>query len=88
MITACAASQNAKVKMDTAVVNGENKAISFAKQCVIICSQEARKMDVISHKKLNKCRVLKGFTKFNTSANLIAESQPVRPACNTIKPSS
>ena len=59
MITACAASesskdQNSKVKMDTAVVDGENKAISFAKQCVKICSQDARKMGVTSHKKLNK----------------------------------
>ena len=59
MITSCAASEpskdpNAKVKMNAAVVDGENKAISFAKQCVNICSQEARKMGVISHKKLNK----------------------------------
>ena len=59
MISSCAASEpskdpNAKVKMDAAVVDGENKAISFAKQCVNICSQEARKMGVISHKKLNK----------------------------------
>ena len=59
MISSCAASEpskdpNAKVKMNAAVVDGENKAISFAKQCVKICSQEARKMGVISHKKLNK----------------------------------
>ena len=42
------------MKMDAAIVNGKNKAISFTKQCVNICSQEARKMGVISHKKLNK----------------------------------
>ena len=46
--------QNAKVKMDASVVDGEDKAISFAKQCVEICSQGARKMGVIRHKKLNK----------------------------------
>ena len=59
MKTACAASepskdQNTKVKIDAAVVDGENKAISFAKQCVNICSHEAQNMGVISHKKLNK----------------------------------
>lgn len=46
--------QNIKVKMDAAIVDEENKAITFAKQCVKICSPEARMIDVISHKKLIK----------------------------------
>ena len=29
---------NNKLKMDPAVVDGDNKAISFAKQCVKLCS--------------------------------------------------
>ena len=46
MITVCAASatrngENDKVKMDATVVDEANKAISFAKQCVNICSQES-----------------------------------------------
>ena len=59
MITAYATSeasknQNAKLKMDAAVVDRENKGIRFAKYCVKICSQEVRQMLLISHKKLNK----------------------------------
>ena len=34
---------NNKLKMDPAVVDGDNKAISFAKQCVKLCSDRSRK---------------------------------------------
>ena len=59
MISSCAATEprtgpNAKLKMDAAVVDGDNKAISFAKQCVELCSQKMRQMGVVSHKKLKK----------------------------------
>ena len=42
--------------MDGAIVDGKNEAISFAKQCVNIYSQEAQKMGVISHNKLKNER--------------------------------
>ena len=45
---------NAKGKMDAVVVDGENKAISFAKQCIKICSQDTRNRGVTTHKKSKK----------------------------------
>ena len=59
MISSCAATEsrtgpNAKLKMDAAVVDSDNKAISFAKQCVELCLQKVQQMGVVSHKKLKK----------------------------------
>ena len=45
---------NNKLKMDPAVVDGDNKAISFAKQCVKLCSDHSRKKGAVSHKKSKK----------------------------------
>ena len=42
---------NAKVKMDSAIADRDNKAISFSKKCVNICSQKSRKMGATSHMK-------------------------------------
>ena len=39
-----------KLKMEAAVVDGQNKAISFAKQCIKICSQDTRNRGVITQR--------------------------------------
>ena len=36
-------SDNNKLKMDPAVVDGDNKAIRFAKQCINLCSDRSQK---------------------------------------------
>ena len=51
--------KNAKVKMDSAIVDGDTKAIGFAKKCVNICSWESRKMGAASHMKSKKGRKIK-----------------------------
>ena len=48
--TACV-DANAKVKMDSAIANRDDKIIRFSKKCVNICSHEYRKMGVTSQRK-------------------------------------
>ena len=43
-----------KLKMEAAVVGGQNKAISFANQCIKVCSQDTRNRGVITQKNQRK----------------------------------
>ena len=47
-------SEQSEVKFDAALCDGEQKPISFAEQCVKICSAKSRKTGVESHKKSKK----------------------------------
>ena len=40
--------------MKAAVVDDQNKSISFAKQCIKICSQDTRNRVVVTHRKSKK----------------------------------
>ena len=47
-------SEESEVKFDAALADGDQKQISFAQQCVKICSAKSRKKGAESHKKSKK----------------------------------